>query len=162
MPFLIIHDIELETNPEFMQITAASEIVILLAFEVNTTNASGLFSLCYPFFTMEPILPRLGMGSYVRTESDETELLRRNRLRLGQTPLEASAEVARGQISLEEARRMQVGDVVKLDTHRDEKAILFIGNQPKYRALPFAEKDGRMAVKIAGEIAPEDEEGHRR
>ena len=157
-----IHDIELETNPEFMQITAASEIVILLAFEVNTTNASGLFSLCYPFFTMEPILPRLGMGSYVRTESDETELLRRNRLRLGQTPLEASAEVARGQTSLEEARRMQVGDVVKLDTHRDEKAILFIGNQPKYRALPFAEKDGRMAVKIAGEIAPEDEEAHRR
>ncbi|MBT4503458.1 MAG: hypothetical protein HOC74_37350, partial [Gemmatimonadetes bacterium] len=36
-----IHDIELETNPEFMQITAASEIVILLAFEVNSTNASG-------------------------------------------------------------------------------------------------------------------------
>ena len=43
-----ISDIELETNPEFMQITATSEIVILLAFEVNSTNASGLVSLCYP------------------------------------------------------------------------------------------------------------------
>jgi len=40
--------------------------------------------------------------------------------------------------------------------------VLFIGNQPKYRVLPFAEQDGRMAVKIAGEIAPQDEEVYRR
>ncbi|SVD76955.1 uncharacterized protein METZ01_LOCUS429809, partial [marine metagenome] len=59
-----ISDIELETNPEFMQITAASEIVILLSFEVNSTNASGLVSLCYPFFTLESILPRLGQNTY--------------------------------------------------------------------------------------------------
>jgi len=41
-----ISDIELETNPEFMQITHASEVVILLAFEVNSANASGLVSQC--------------------------------------------------------------------------------------------------------------------
>ena len=157
-----IYDIELETNPEFMQITAPSEIVILLAFEVNSTHASGLISLCYPFFTLESILPRLSAGGYVQVDRDEAEILRRNRLRLGKTPLGASVEVGRGQVTLEEARRLQVGDVVKLDTHRDEPAVLFIGNQPKYKVLPFSERDGRMAVKVAGEIAAADEEAYRR
>ena len=66
-----ISDIELETNPEFMQITAASEIVILLAFELKSTNASGLISLCYPFFTLESILPRLGQQTYVRSGTSQ-------------------------------------------------------------------------------------------
>ncbi|MBT4499139.1 MAG: hypothetical protein HOC74_15530, partial [Gemmatimonadetes bacterium] len=79
-----ITDIELETNPEFMQITAANEIVILLAFEVNSTNASGLVSLCYPFFTLESILPRLGQQTYVRRSLENAEQLKLdNRLRLG-------------------------------------------------------------------------------
>ena len=55
-----ITDIELETNPEFMQITAASEIVVLLAFEGSMPRANGLVSLCYPFFTLESLLPHLG------------------------------------------------------------------------------------------------------
>ena len=66
-----ITDIELETNPEFMQITAPSEIVILLAFEVNSTNASGLISLCYPFFTLESILPLLGRQTFRRSAALE-------------------------------------------------------------------------------------------
>ena len=52
-----IHSIELETNPEFMQITAAPEIVILLAFEVNAPGLTGLISLCYPYFSCNPPCP---------------------------------------------------------------------------------------------------------
>ena len=77
-----ISDVELETNPEFMQITAANEIVVLLAFEVNTSNASGLVSLCYPFFTLESILPRLGQASYVQMDVEQEKVQGDNRLRL--------------------------------------------------------------------------------
>ena len=81
-----ISDIELETNPEFMQITAASEIVILLAFELKSTNASGLISLCYPFFTLESILPRLGQQTYVRQgRPNREETIRSNSRRLEKT-----------------------------------------------------------------------------
>ena len=91
-----VTDIELETNPEFMQITAASEIVILLAFEVNSTNASGLVSLCYPFFTLESILPRLGRQSYVRSSrTNKNELIQQNNLRLNKTFMPVTAELGR-------------------------------------------------------------------
>ncbi|MBM3278558.1 MAG: FliM/FliN family flagellar motor switch protein [Candidatus Handelsmanbacteria bacterium] len=55
-----ISEVELETNPEVVQVVAAQEIVIVLAFEVNMPQASGLTRLCYPFFTLKPLLPLLG------------------------------------------------------------------------------------------------------
>ena len=157
-----IHDIELETNPEFMQITAASEIVILLAFEVNSTNASGLVSLCYPFFTLESILPRLGQQTYVRqNRSSREETVATNRLRLGQTHLPIKAELGRRQITIGEARSVQVGDVIKLDNRKDEPVVVFVDEEPKYLGVPFTGKHGSTMVKVAAEIPPEQEEKYK-
>ena len=151
-----ISDIELETNPEFMQITAASEIVILLAFEVNTTNAAGLVSLCYPFFTLESILPRLNQQTYVRSHrSDRDELRRRNRLRLGPIDVPVVTELGRTRISLDEARSLQVGDVIRLPARTTEPAVVYVGDKPKFWARPFVEEIGELKARVAGRIPPQ-------
>ena len=143
-----ITDIELETNPEFMQITAASEIVILLAFEVNSANASGLVSLCYPFFTLESILPRLGQQSYVRTNRmNQEELLRQNNLRLQKTNVPIRAELARGMATFRSLQDLQVGDVLTMDTEIDEPTVLYVNDEPK-----FVGKPGRVGRKSAMQI----------
>ena len=143
-----ITDIELETNPEFMQITAASEIVILLAFEVNSANASGLVSLCYPFFTLESILPRLGQQSYVRTNRmNQEELLRQNNLRLQKTSVPVRAELARGMATFRSLHDLQVGDVLTMDTEIDEPTVLYVNDEPK-----FVGKPGRVGRKSAVQI----------
>jgi flagellar motor switch protein FliM len=157
-----ITDIELETNPEFMQITAASEIVILLAFEVNTTNASGLVSLCYPFFTLESILPRLGQQNYVRIHSsNQEELTRNNRLRLGGMPLDVCAELGRGELSLAEARALKAGDIINLDSKIGEPVPVFVGGDAKFLGWPCASKHGQNAVKVAGALPPERKDSLR-
>ena len=143
-----ITDIELETNPEFMQITAASEIVILLAFEVNSANASGLVSLCSPFFTLESILPRLGQQSYVRTNRmNQEELLRQNNLRLQKTNVPIRAELARGMATFRSLQDLQVGDVLTMDTEIDEPTVLYVNDEPK-----FVGKPGRVGRKSAVQI----------
>ena len=153
-----ISDIELETNPEFMQITAASEIVILLAFEVNSTNASGLVSLCYPFFTLESILPRLGQPSYVRTRRvNQEELKAQNRQRLAQAKVPMVAELARGPVSLKELRGLQVGDVLQMETEASEPAVVFVGDEPKYLGWPFAGENGKRKIKVGASIPREQE-----
>jgi len=154
-----ISDIELETNPEVMQITAASEIVILLAFEVNLTNMSGLVSLCYPFFTLESILPRLGQQTYVRQgRQNRDELIRHNRDRLYNTYVPLLAELARGRISIAEARQVQVGDVLEMKTGIDEPAVIYVADEPKFLGLPFTNDRGKNAVKIAQVMPREQEE----
>lgn len=154
-----ISDIELETNPEFMQITAASEIVILLAFEINSTNASGLVSVCYPFFTLEPLLPLLGQQTYVRHgQPNLEETIEANRRRLDNVPLPVRAELARGQIGIEQARKVQVGDVVTSQTQMDEPSVLFVGDEAKFVGVPFGADNGHRTVKISQILSPAEAE----
>ena len=151
-----IHDIELETNPEFIQITAASEIVILLAFEVNTANFSGLVSLCYPFFTLEPLLPRLGHQSYARTRRVPREMQRaRNRLTLGAMDLPVVAELGRTRISAAEANSLQAGDVIRLSARATDPARLYVGGKAKFLGWPCADADGDVQLRIAGKVPPQ-------
>lgn len=145
-----ISDVELETNPEFMQITAPNEIVILLAFEMNTPNASGLISLCYPFFTLESILPRLGQKSYVQMDVDREQVQRDNRQRLGGMALDVRGELGSTQISLGQARELNVGDVVALDSGPDDLQTLRVGSDVKFFGKACASGRGRHAIKVAG------------
>lgn len=143
-----ISDIELETNPEFMQITAASEIVILVAFEVNSTNASGLVSLCYPFFTLESILPRLGQQTYVRQNRlNKEELYSQNFSRLQKTYVPVRAELARGQATFRELQELEVGDLLKLNTPIKHDSIVYINEEPKFLGRP-----GRIGRKYGVQI----------
>ena len=154
-----ISDVELETNPEFMQITAASEIVILLAFEISSKNASGLISLCYPFFTLEPILPFLGQQSYMRSgqEGDQRPSIeRRTRLGdlpldvLGPTPMELSVEMGRARLPLSQASALQVGDVMRMDSRTSDPCVVFVGDKPKYYARPFAGDNDSVHAEVIG------------
>ncbi|MBT5057269.1 MAG: flagellar motor switch protein FliG [Gemmatimonadetes bacterium] len=154
-----IYDIELETNPEFLQICAANEIVILLAFEVNSTNASGLVSLCYPFSTLESLLPLLGQESWGRQEADDTDdRALGNRLRLAKTTVPIVAEVGRNQIPLTAIEDLGVGDVFTFTTRPTDPMVVYAGERPKYLGGPFAGTHDNMTVKIAGQIPSEDEE----
>ncbi len=154
-------DIVLETNPEFVQITAGSEIVILLAFEVNSTNASGLVSLCYPFFTLESILPRLGQQTYVRQgRQNREETIRSNRSRIQKTYMPIRAELGAGEATFQQLQQLQVGDTLKLDTEIDEPTLIFIDDEPKFTGRPG--RVGRKnAVRIISPIEPLSEEIHK-
>ena len=150
-----ISDIELETNPEFMQITAASEIVILLAFEINSANASGLVSLCYPFFTLESILPRLGQQTYVRhNRTNREELIRQNEARLDNTEVPLCAELGSARLKVRDARSVAVGDTLVLDTATNEPALIYVGDEPKFLGLPYGKPGSKMKVVISEVLDP--------
>ena len=154
-----ISDVELETNPEFMQITAASEIVILLAFEVNATNASGLVSLCYPFFTLESILPRLSQQSYVRTSRmNQDELHQLNLIALGPMQVPLAVEMGRTELPLSEADSIQIGDVICMQSRKTDPCVVFIGEEPKYYARPFATETGEIKLQVVGTVPEEMQE----
>ena len=151
-----IHSIELETNPEFMQITAAPEIVILLAFEVNAPGLTGLISLCYPYFTLQSTLPRLGMQTAPRHPGISAQLAReQKRLRLGGMSLPAVAEIGRTTLSASTASTLAAGDVIRLDAHVDDPAPILVGAQPKFLGFPCVTEPDSTAVQIAGRIPPQ-------
>ena len=58
--------LNLETNPQFVQLTSPNDVAILVTFDVRVGEVEGVMSLCLPFAMLEPILPKLSDAAMVR------------------------------------------------------------------------------------------------
>lgn len=152
-----VSDAELETNPEFMQVAAPSDTVVLIAFEVNSQHASGLVNLCYPYFTLEPVMAYLNVQTWASRERGKRESQRDERLlQLDRITAPVKVVVGRTKVSLGEVLSLQEGDVLRLDTSVDEDAIVYVGDRPKFLARPGL-VGKRRAIQLTDRIVKADE-----
>jgi len=144
-----VSDAELETNPEFMQVAAPSDTVILIAFEVSSQGVSGLVNLCYPFFTLEPVMNLLNVQSWVYREKGPNEGERQKRLdQVKGIETEMKVTWGRGIVSAEDLADLRVGDTLILDTQAGDPGIVFVEDQPVFLARPGVNARGRHAVEL--------------
>ena len=47
---------QIETNPQFAQIVAPSEMVVLVTLETKVGDEEGMMNFCIPYITIEPII----------------------------------------------------------------------------------------------------------
>jgi flagellar motor switch protein FliM len=151
-----VAEVALETNPDFIQISAPQDGVVVVAFEANARSASGLIHLCYPLSSLDSLLPRLtpvprGQG---RRDAEHRE---RQQRALAKMKIPVEVEVARGHLPLNDVADLQVGDVVTLDTTTKDPAIVFVGDRPKYFGR-VGLQGSKRAVKITRRIDPESED----
>jgi len=155
-----VTDAELETNPEFMQIAAPSDTVVLIAFEVNTQYASGLVNLCYPYFTLEPVVAYLNVQTWASRQHKRRASQRQERLEQLKG-VEANVRVVwgRGSVSAEETAGLAVGDTLVMDTRTGDPGVVIVEDQPVFLARPGESEGGRNAVEVLKSI-PQEEARH--
>ena len=76
---------------------------------------------------------------------------------MGGMELPVKAELGTGQISVADARKLKVGDVMTLEALVDEPAVVYLAEEPKYLAYPCVSKHGNNSVKMAGAIPATEE-----
>ena len=59
-----------ETNPQFAQIVAPSDMVMLITFELRIGAPTGTISLCVPYLVLEPVMDRFTAQSYFSSLAD--------------------------------------------------------------------------------------------
>ena len=151
-----ISDVAVENNPEFIQIANNLDSALLLAFEAHSNNVQGLIHLCYPLATLDPLLHQLSPESKQRNrrQPDRPQVPNRS---LDNIKVPVKVQIAQGSLPLRELADLRRGDVVQLDTGKDDLAIVFLGNQPKFLGRPGL--DGkRRAVMIQRAIGEDEEE----
>ena len=152
-----VSDAELETNPEFMQVASPSDTVVLIAFEVNSQHASGLVNLCYPYFTLEPVMAYLNVQTWASREKGSRESTREDRLtQLDRVYAPVKAVLGTAVVGLGEVLNLKEGDVLKLDTSVKQDAVVFVGARPKFRAR-VGLSGKRRAVQLTDAIVKADE-----
>ncbi|MBT3345123.1 MAG: flagellar motor switch protein FliM [Gemmatimonadetes bacterium] len=152
-----IAEVTLEANPEFIQIAAPGDGCFIVAFEANTRSATGLVHLCYPLGSLEPLADQLSPKPGNRNRQVDRAQVDQQRRALGKMKIPVHLQVARGALSLNEIAQLQEGDVVTLDTQKDEPSVLFVGGRPKYLARPGL-SGRKRAAKLLDEIDPDSED----
>lgn len=140
---------QIETNPQFVQIVAPNEMVVLITFEVRIGNSEGMMNICFPTPLIDPIIPKLSaeywFSAIKKDKTNENMMALKNRLEKVSVPL--LVNLGNAKVTLEQLINLRKGDVLKLNTQKDKALDVYVGNKLKFKAIPGMEGN-KIAVSI--------------
>jgi flagellar motor switch protein FliM len=124
----------LETNPQFVQLTAPNEVVIVATFDIKLGEETGQMSLAFPHLLLEPIMPKLNSQRYFRTSQrttspEEDASLRENVVHMS---LDVRGVLAEVQVPVRRLLGLSAGDVLPLNVRADTEAVIELQGIPRF------------------------------
>lgn len=150
--------LELETNPQFLQLVSPNETVIVISMSAVIGKSSGMINLCLPHVVLEPIIPKLSMHYWMnenKNDASEEEVQALQR-RVENSLLNLSVVLGGSRITIQELLHLEPGDVIRLNQAVGEPVQVKVGEFPKFLAQP-GKKNKKMAVQIIKSIEEEDD-----
>lgn len=146
----------IETNSQFAQIISPSEMIAIVTINVCIGNVEGLMNICLPFLTLEEIMDKLNTKYWFSTmkNKDENSYEEFIETAINKAQIPMRALLGKSAISVMDFINLQVGDIIKLDTHVDDELDVYVGNIVKFKALPGSGSEN-YAVKVTEIIREE-------
>lgn len=143
--------LELESNPNFIQVVPDSDMTIIITLAAKVGNAEGLINICLPYIVIEPIVKNLNAQYWFSStrEKQTAEHIAQLKERLNDALVEVDAILGSTQLTVEDFLYLHPGDVIRLEKKVEENAELKIGNNYKYEAVVGA-KNRHKAIQIVG------------
>ncbi|WP_462410728.1 flagellar motor switch protein FliM [Neobacillus sp. Marseille-QA0830] len=141
--------VNMETNPQFLQLGIPTETVIVIRFQITIGKMEQMMHLCIPYILLEPFIPKLsshnwyGHGKWAKNK-DESEFLQG---RIEHLTVPVITELGRASITIEELLGLSVNDVIQLHQLVDEPLQVRVNEEVKFFAHPGTKKS-RVAMKI--------------
>lgn len=151
-----VHDIKMELvrseiNPQFAAIVPPSDVVVVINFEVELDSSIGSMIICLPYSTIEPIRSKLNANYQTERLEVDHAWVGRLKDRLMETPVELKIRMGGTQITGNQLLRLQVGDVLVLDTDIEELLPCTVAGVVKYWGIPGTVKSNKAFQIIKSE-----------
>lgn len=144
-----------DTNPEYVSIMAASDVVVVTDFGINFEDSASKMQLAIPLFALDPIKQLLSDHTYVEQSQPNPNW----RIWLGQSlrGSKISMDVLLGKtnITLGEVLSLKKGDTIQLGQYVSEPLPMFVEGNHKFK-VRMGVSCGQKAVQIEG-ITPNPE-----
>ena len=153
----------IETSPQFAQISAPNEPVVVVIFNITMGEETGLFSICIPHTAIEPVSQQLNtkmwFSSGLRDDGKTEERLAALTGSLMNTPIPLTAYFEQTPATVADIVNLQVGDVIKLDHSTDTPLTIKVQHIPKFRATigTLGQKYAMQVVDILNEEEAQNE-----
>ena len=146
----------IETNSQFAQIISPSEMIAIVTISVAIGNVEGLMNICLPFITLEDIMDKLNTKYWFSTMQSKDEQSYEDAIEtaINRAQIPIKALLGKSSISVMDFINLQVGDIIKLDSHVEDELNVYVGNIVKFKALPGSGVDN-YAVKVTEIIREE-------
>lgn len=141
--------ITLETNPQFTQIVAPNEMVVLVTLEIRIAETVGMINVCLPYLVLEPILDKLSTFFLFATQAKVTspEQVASIRRKIEWAKVDITAYLGETEIAVKDLLELAPGDVIPLNLEVKAPLPVFVGNFMKFRGIPGLHGE-HLAVKL--------------
>ncbi len=149
--------VQQEFNPQFAQIAAPSDMVLVVSFELRIGDKNGVATICVPFSTMAPVLESLASQSLFQDQRGEDPAIWQQKLEvaLSNVPVEARVRFNSVALTSSEIVALAVGDVVPLNHGIDEPVTVTIDNVHCYDAVTG--RRGKHLAALIVNVGPEQD-----
>jgi flagellar motor switch protein FliM len=146
-----------ESNPQFAQVAAPTDMMIIIPFQIKVEQVADVATLCVPFTALQPHLEALSTSaSFIGKGSDNAaEHRRRMSNHLGAAPVEVAAEFRPVIMSSGDVVSLRVGDVVPLSHPVGEPLLLTVEGVPTL-TVSVGRRNRRAAIQVVGSVNPSD------
>lgn len=141
--------VQVESNPQLVQIVPPNEVVVLISFEITISELRGMMNLCIPYNAIERIAARLSSNtwmSYARRQLSQEHVEQISRTLRGSL-VELRVRLATTRIKTGELIRLRVGDIITTKKDIHSPLLVMVEGVPKFKALAGAYK-GHKAIRI--------------
>ena len=145
--------VQVESNPQLVQIVPPNEVVVLISFELTIGDIRGMMNLCIPYNSIERIGGQLSANSwsaYGRRQTTPEDVQKISNT-LCTSLVNLNVRLARTRINTGDLVGLRVGDVITTEKDVHTPLVVSVEGIPKFRAHPGAFK-GHKAILIDGTI----------
>jgi len=146
----------IETNPQFAQIIAPSEMIAIITINVKIGDVEGLMNVCLPYFTLETVMDKLNTKYWFASMKENNEDNYQDYIEtvVRRVDMPIRAVLGKSTITVNDFVFLQQGDIIKLNSKIDQELDVFVGNIKKFKALPGSSKDS-YAVRVTNVLREE-------
>ncbi|WP_147535394.1 flagellar motor switch protein FliM [Bacillus marasmi] len=135
----------IESNPQFIQIAAPNDTVIIIVLHTTIGEITGRMTLCLPHLILEPVLSKLSsqqwLSSLAKSNSPSQEVIKQS---LDNVNVPVIAELGRAKIPISDVLNLQIGDVIGIEAG---KVQVKVGQRTRFLGNPGIQKN-HYAIQI--------------
>ncbi len=127
-----------ETNPQFIQVVPQGETVVVVSFQIKLFQSTGLLTICYPYVSLEPIMPKLSAQNWIdSTKKKNLETDRQINLQnLAEIEADVSAVLLHTTLKLGDFLDLKAGDIISSEKKKETPMDIYVGTRKKFTARP--------------------------
>ena len=146
-----------ETNPQFAQIIAPSEMIAIVTINIKIGDVEGLVNVYLPYFTLESVMDKLNTKYWFASMKDNNEEQFEDHIEtiIRKVSMPIKTVLGKSTITVSDFVNLQRGDIIKLDTRVDSELDIYVGNIKKFTALPGSSRDA-YAVRVTSVLREEE------